>query len=190
MATATIEKKEHHPTPEQWDLIVQIIPLMWRWARQWTPESLRDSDLEVAESYDVLMHKAILATRGYDPSRGFKFATYFGKHARWHVMNYWREKRLTASLDDIVCPSTGLRLVETIAAEERTEDDIHDTGHYLSILTERERLVVELRHGLNGASKMASNDIGQMLGFSGQYARMLYVSAHDKLIRRFASEGV
>jgi len=52
----------------------------------------------------------------------------------------------------------------------------------LSCLTARERKVVELRYGLNGAEPITQKEVGQMLGVSRSYVSRIEKKALEKLI--------
>ena len=63
-------------------------------------------------------------------------------------------------------------------------------GEWLAELTERQRLVIERRYGLNGCDVAALDDLASELGVSRERIRQIQVEALDKLRGRIARKGL
>ena len=59
----------------------------------------------------------------------------------------------------------------------------------LEVLTHRERLVIQLRYGINGGPCLAQREIAQMLGISRSYVSRIEKKALGKLNRAFEHNG-
>jgi RNA polymerase nonessential primary-like sigma factor len=62
-------------------------------------------------------------------------------------------------------------------------------GEWLAELTERQRLVIERRYGLNGCDVAALDELASELGVSRERIRQIQVEALDKLRGRIARKG-
>jgi RNA polymerase nonessential primary-like sigma factor len=62
-------------------------------------------------------------------------------------------------------------------------------GEWLAELTERQRLVIERRYGLNGCDVAAHDELASELGVSRERIRQIQVEALDKLRGRIARKG-
>jgi RNA polymerase nonessential primary-like sigma factor len=63
-------------------------------------------------------------------------------------------------------------------------------GEWLAELTERQRLVIERRYGLNGCDVAAQDELASELGVSRERIRQIQVEALDKLRGRIARKGL
>jgi RNA polymerase nonessential primary-like sigma factor len=62
-------------------------------------------------------------------------------------------------------------------------------GEWLAELTERQRLVIERRYGLNGCDVAALDELASELGVSRERIRQIQIEALDKLRERIARKG-
>ena len=63
-------------------------------------------------------------------------------------------------------------------------------GEWLAELTERQRLIIERRYGLNGCDVAALDELASELGVSRERIRQIQVEALDKLRGRIARKGL
>lgn len=180
-------------SPEQWDRVMSIHRLLILLSRRWTPQSLRKCDQAVAETFDVLLHRAMVSAITFDPRRGTAFTTYFGFWAREKVRIHWRQKLVPLrSLDDVVCDRTGCRRIETVrdakAGDPATGLDYEHVTESMRHLVPREREALEWCYGLNGRPKLTSGEAARFMGVSGQRVRQLCDQARQRLFDRLRRE--
>ena len=71
------------------------------------------------------------------------------------------------------------------ADEIYKNDNIKLLREYLSILTKRERDIIEARYGLNGKDEETQKDIAKKLNISRSYVSRLEKRATTKILREF-----
>ncbi len=126
----------------------------------------------------------IKAAEKFDEKRGSKFITYAVWWIRERILHALAEEQRQASRhlhdtlsspDSLVAPS-GLS-VETIPAER---------NHALSLLSERERFIIERTFGLNNQPEMTLEEMGESLGLSRERVRQI----REKAIRKLRAMGI
>jgi RNA polymerase sigma factor (sigma-70 family) len=121
----------------------------------------------------------------FDYSRGNKFSTY----ASWAIMKNFarsipgekshRERYLTGHEELFAAkPDTRTDEQEIVAQAEQASRKIHEL---LDRLDPRERDIIRLRAGLDGAEGLTLEQIGQQKGITKERVRQLHVRAMKKL---------
>lgn len=90
--------------------------------------------------------------------------------------DYW-------SPDDSVDPGVGP------TADLEADDDRVELARRMSVLDERERMVLTYRYGLQGTAQLTLKEIGERLGVTREWVRKLELRAVRKLDAAHASEG-
>lgn len=118
----------------------------------------------------------------FDGSKGARLATYAARCIENEILMYFRSQRKTSSdvsLSD--CIETGkdgnaLSLMDVICTEDDLFDDLSSRETYAklyeameSVLTDREKLVIQLRYGLGGQAPKAQREIADQCGISRSY---------------------
>lgn len=124
----------------------------------------------------------IQAVDHFDPARGFRFSTYASR---------WIEESIIDALS-VQCSYKTVELSEEHQEhladlnDQIAEVEVHEQqGHLIAAfacLSDRERSVVILRYGLDGAEEMRSQEaVGQVLGISDSLVRRVEARAIQKL---------
>jgi len=127
----------------------------------------------------------------FDPRKGYRLATFLRNPIRWAVMAYLKRERRrppTISLSTPINKSDpeSLLLGDTIVDESFDEDHFDCEGAceklngMLAILSDRERLVIESRYGLNGKSARIRRQIAVDLNISAERVRQIEAAAFLK----------
>ena len=123
----------------------------------------------------------IKAAEKFDEKRGLKFISYAVWWIRERILHAIAEeqrhlaRRLLGEL-----PSSNSLIVP-----ERTSVSA-ETNQALSLLSERERLIIERTFGLNGQPEMTLEEIGEGLELSRERVRQI----REKAIRKFRAMGI
>ena len=86
-----------------------------------------------------------------------------------------------------------ITFLDIIESEERSIDDEIDLKMKIKklyqkigeVLQDRERLIIELRFGLNGKESKTQNEIAKQLGISRSYVSRIETKAINKLSKEF-----
>src|SRR6516225_839667 len=127
----------------------------------------------------------------FDPRKGYRLATFLRNPIRWAVMAYLKRERRrppTISLSTPINKSDpeSLLLGDTIVDESFDEDHFDCEGAceklngMLAVLSDRERLVIESRYGLNGKSARIRRQIAVDLNISAERVRQIEAAAFLK----------
>jgi len=144
----------------------------------------------------------IKGIHSFDNKKGVRLATYVSRCIDNEILMYLRStKKLAAEVyleepigkdkDDNV-----VTLQEIIENQERSVDDIVDLKFkvkklYQKIeetLKDREKLIIELRFGLDGNKPKTQNQIAEMLGISRSYVSRIETRAIGKLAKEMKEE--
>ena len=140
----------------------------------------------------------IKAVSTYKEGKGTHLATYASRCIENEILMFFRQQKKTAQdvffSDPIDTDKDGnaLTLVDVIADSGDISEEI-DTKMKLErlklvlpvCLEERERVIIEMRYGLNGNAEMTQRDIARRLGISRSYVSRIEKSALLKLRRQF-----
>lgn len=139
----------------------------------------------------------IKGINSYDLSKNFKLATYVARCIENEILMYLRStKKLSSEVylnepigkdkDDNV-----VTLQEVLENDDRNIEDEVDLKFKVKrlyekikqILKDRERIIIELRFGLDGDRPKTQHEIAQMLGISRSYVSRIETKAIGKLAR-------
>ena len=127
----------------------------------------------------------------FDPRKGYRLATFLRNPIRWAEMAYLKRERRrppTISLSTPINKSDpeSLLLGDTIVDESFDEDHFDCEGAceklngMLAVLSDRERLVIDSRYGLNGKSPRIRRQIAVDLNISAERVRQIEAVAFRK----------
>lgn len=158
---------------------------------------IKKYDAEKSEQEDLIsigVIGLIKAIDSFDPDQGTRFATYAGKCVQNEVLMYFRSQKkfaLESSLNEAIevdkdgNPLTILDVmrveddvVEQIEQKNRTAQALHAIR---TRLNERERMIVCLRYGLQGASPVTQREVAKKLGISRSYVSRIEKNALEKI---------
>ena len=126
----------------------------------------------------------IKAAEKFDEKRGLKFISYAVWWIRERILNALAaEQRHFARqlLNELPSPDSLITPVSQTSESLSTE-----MNHALSLLCERERLIIEHTFGLNGQSEMTLEEIGEGLGLRRERVRQI----REKAIRKLRTMGI
>ena len=140
----------------------------------------------------------IKAVSTYQSAKGTHLATYASRCIENEILMYFRNRKKTAQdvliSDPIDTDKDGnaLTLIDVIADENDITEEL-DTKLKLErlkvvlpvCLEERERIIIEMRYGLNGRDELTQRDIAHRLGISRSYVSRIEKSALEKLRKQF-----
>ena len=140
----------------------------------------------------------IKAVSTYQKGKGTHLATYASRCIENEILMFFRNQKKTAQdvffSDPIDTDKDGnaLTLVDVIADTGDISEEI-DTKMKLerlrvvlpACLEERERVIIELRYGLNGKEELTQREIAKQLGISRSYVSRIEKSALEKLRKQF-----
>ena len=113
------------------------------------------------------------------------------------VSNYLRICERTTSMDSTY--GDGEFSLADAIADESTEapdealqsDNVHDVlEHWLGMLTQKQRFVLEKRFGLHGYDKATLEEVGEEIGVTRERVRQIQVDALARLRSMLAREGI
>lgn len=138
----------------------------------------------------------IKAVDSFRVDNGTKFATYGAKCVQNEILMYFRRQKHQSAevsmLDTIDVDREGnpLTYMDVIASEENMTEEVHTAlcGQRAvelvsEVLDERERQIIRMRFGLDGAEPLAQREVAVLLGISRSYVSRLEKGALDKLRR-------
>ena len=140
----------------------------------------------------------IKAVNTFRPDRNIKLATYASRCIENEILMFFRNQKKTAQdvfiSDPIDTDKDGntLTLIDVIADKSDIADEI-DTKIKVEklrvilpvCLTERERLIIEMRYGLCGREELTQREIAKKLNISRSYVSRIEKSALEKLRKQF-----
>lgn len=137
----------------------------------------------------------IKGINSFDNSKGVRLATYVARCIDNEILMHLRStKKLSAEvfLEEPIGKDKDdntVTLQEVLENNDRSIDEIVDIkfkikklyGKMKEILKDREKLIIELRFGLNGDKPKTQNQIAEMLGISRSYVSRIETKAINKL---------
>ena len=134
----------------------------------------------------------------YSENKKVKLATYAAKCAENEILMYFRaDKKHSKNIsiyEEISYDKEGnkitildiLKTNDTDFAEEiYKNDNIELLKKYISVLTKREREIIEARYGLNNTEEKTQKEIAKKLNISRSYVSRLEKRATTKILREF-----
>ncbi len=128
----------------------------------------------------------IKAINTYRPDKGIKLATYSSRCIENEILMYIRKnsnQRVEVSIDEPLntdWDGNELLLSDVLGSDEdvvyrRIEHEVENKTIREAImkLDERERIIIELRYGLNGGRERTQKEVADMLGISQSYISRL-----------------
>ena len=140
----------------------------------------------------------IKAVSTFNNDKGLHLATYASRCIENEILMFFRNQKKTAQdvfiSDPIDTDKDGntLTLIDVIADKSDIADEI-DTKIKVEklrvilpvCLTERERLIIEMRYGLCGREELTQREIAKKLNISRSYVSRIEKSALEKLRKQF-----
>ena len=140
----------------------------------------------------------IKAVSTFNADKGIHLATYASRCIENEILMFFRNQKKTAQdvfiSDPIDTDKDGntLTLIDAIADKSDIADEI-DTKIKVEklrvilpvCLTERERLIIEMRYGLCGREELTQREIAKKLNISRSYVSRIEKSALEKLRKQF-----
>ena len=140
----------------------------------------------------------IKAVSTFNADKGIHLATYASRCIENEILMFFRNQKKTAQdvfiSDPIDTDKDGntLTLIDVIADKSDIADEI-DTKIKVEklrvilpvCLTERERLIIEMRYGLYGREELTQREIAKKLNISRSYVSRIEKSALEKLRKQF-----
>ena len=123
----------------------------------------------------------IKAVSTFNGDKAVRFATYASRCIDNEILMYFRSKKKTAfdvSINDPIDTDKDgntLTLIDVIACEDTIVDDIDKAmkiahlKQYIKTLSKRERVIIELRYGLNGNLPLTQREVASKLDISRSY---------------------
>ena len=152
----------------------------------------------IVEQDDLISIGTIGLIKGinsFDNSKGVRLSTYVARCIDNEILMHLRStKKLGAEvfLDEPIGKDKDdntVTLQEVLENNDRSVEEIVDIkfkikklyGKMKEILKDREKLIIELRFGLNGDKPKTQNQIAEMLGISRSYVSRIETKAINKL---------
>lgn len=130
----------------------------------------------------------------FDTTKGARLATYAARCVENEILMHFRSQRKSSqdvSLSDYIetgADGAALSLMDVVSDDEelteticRKESAQRLTEAVQSCLTEQERLVVQLRYGLNGCAPHKQRQVADLCGISRSYVSRIEKRALEKL---------
>jgi RNA polymerase sporulation-specific sigma factor len=184
-----IKRAQNRDQSARQEIIASVQPLIKLIAADYAKSPGFDFD-EIVSSINV--ERGIYdAIDKFDPYKGYRLATFLRNPIRWAVMAYLKCERRrppTISLSTPINKSDpeSLSLGDTIVDDSFDEDHFDCEGAceklngMLAVLSDRERLVIESRYGLNGKSARIFREIAVDLNLSAERVRQIEAAAFLK----------
>lgn len=138
----------------------------------------------------------IKAIDTFDSANGARFATYASKCLQNEILMYFRSQKKTAcevSLNDAIDTDKDgnpLTYLDVISVDDTIADDLdlrcksrRAREIIEKVLEPRERQIIVLRYGLNGARPITQREVAARLGISRSYVSRIEKAALEKLNR-------
>src|SRR5262249_32609460 len=116
------------------------------------------------------------AISAFDPNKAFRFGTFAKQPIAWAILAYLKQENQRLKTEP---EHDQVELEEIVAdCDDELDPEFFDAARdklneMLRPLTERERLIVESKYGLNGKSVCSFEQIGNKLGISRERVRQI-----------------
>lgn len=145
----------------------------------------------------------IKAVDSFRPEMGKKLTTYASRCIENEILMYLRKNRNSfqeVSLNEPIAnekDGSEITLLDAIAAPTQRsvvekiqlEKDLKQLKEYLSLLDERELMIITKRFGLNGSQEQTQKEIAQELHISRSYVSRIEKRAFLKIYKAFRKAG-
>lgn len=145
----------------------------------------------------------IKAVDSFRPEMGKKLTTYASRCIQNEILMYLRKNRNSfqeVSLNEPIAnekDGSEITLLDAIAAPAQRsvvekiqlEKDLKQLKEYLSLLDERELMIITKRFGLNGSQEQTQKEIAQELHISRSYVSRIEKRAFLKIYKAFRKAG-
>ena len=134
----------------------------------------------------------------YSLEKGTKITTYCAKCIENEILMYFRSNKknnLNISLDDPIGydkEGNDITVLDVLKTENKDfieemfkEDNINLLKKYMTILTDREKEIIEKRYGLNNSDELTQKQIAKKLNISRSYVSRIEKRAITKILREF-----
>ncbi len=144
----------------------------------------------------------IKAINTFNSGRNCRLATYAAKCIENEILMYFRSQKKTSqdvSLNEPIDTDKDgntLSLMDVIATEDNILDDLDIRlkserlrKYMMEALSPRERMILELRYGLDDKDSLTQREVAQKLGISRSYVSRIEKKAMSQLKKLFDMEG-
>ena len=134
----------------------------------------------------------------YSLEKGTKITTYCAKCIENEILMYFRSNKknnLNISLDDPIGydkEGNDITVLDVLKTENKDfieemfkKDNINLLKKYMTILTDREKEIIEKRYGLNNSDELTQKQIAKKLNISRSYVSRIEKRAITKILREF-----
>lgn len=141
----------------------------------------------------------IKAVNTFDSTKGIRLSSYAARCIENEVLMYFRSSKKSAQDISINEPidtdkdGNTLTLIDIMATEDNILDNLdykiksEQLKKYINdVLSPRERTIIQLRYGLDGAKPLTQREVAQKLGISRSYVSRIEKKSLASLHRRFS----
>ena len=156
------------------------------------------SNVELDDLISIGTIGLIKGINSFDDSKGVKLATYVSRCIDNEILMHLRSiKKLGAEvfLEEPIGKDKDDNTVTLQEVLENNDKNIEDEVDFKmkhskmkEVLKDREKLILELRFGLNGDKPKTQNQIAEMMGISRSYVSRIETKAIGKLSKEFKEE--
>ena len=138
----------------------------------------------------------------YEETKKVKLGTYAAKCAENEILMHFRSNKKNnkniSLYEEISCDKDGNKItfMDILKTNEidyideiYKNDNIKLLKEYISILTKREKEIIESRYGLNGKEEKTQKEIAKILNISRSYVSRIEKRATTKILREFMKRG-
>lgn len=156
-----------------------------------------NANIELDDLISIGTIGLIKGVNSFKQSKGVKLSTYVSRCIDNEILMYLRSKKKQNAevyLEDSIGKDKDdntVTLQEVIESEGRNVEELVDLKIKINklykkikeVLKDREKLIIELRFGLNGNKPKTQNQIAKMLGISRSYVSRIETKAIEKLAK-------
>ena len=175
-------------------LIERNLRLVAHIAKKYTGPNIEQEDIISIGTIGL-----IKGINSYKGDKGVKLATYVARCIEYEILMHLRStKKLSQeiSLNDALGQDKEGNEITFIDVIENSEVSVEDQidlkmkvkrlyQKISEVLQDREKMIIELRFGLNGKEAKTQNEIAKMLGISRSYVSTIETKAINKLSQEF-----